>query len=87
MADKETIGVQEMAERLGVGEATVYRYIVKGLIPATRQRWGLRHRYQVLRVDFDRVAPGLMGLAEGDTISKSGKRRKPGHGAMLLGTP
>jgi excisionase family DNA binding protein len=85
MAEKETIGVQEMARRLGVGEATIYRYIVKGLIPATRQRWGLRHRYEVPRADFERVEPSLMGLAGNDTIK--GSIRKSGHGAMSLGTP
>lgn len=84
---EELITVPEMAERLSVGEATIYRYITSGRIPATRQRWGLRHRYEVLRADFERVAPELMGLAGGDTIGKSGNRRKPGHGAVALGTP
>lgn len=84
---EELITAPEMAERLGVGEATIYRYITSGRIPATRRRWGLRHRYEVLRADFDRVAPSLMGLDEGDTLGKPGGRRKPGHGAIALGSP
>lgn len=84
--NKETlITAPEMAERLGVGEATIYRYITSGRIPATRRRWGLRHRYEVLRADFERVAPDLMGLSEDGTIKPS--RRKPGHGAIALGSP
>jgi excisionase family DNA binding protein len=79
---EELITAPEMAERLGVGEATIYRYITSGRIPATRRRWGLRHRYEVLRADFERVAPGLAG---DDTIGKSG-RRKPGHEAIALST-
>lgn len=78
---KETISVPEMAARLGVGEATIYRYIVKKLIPATRQRWGLRHRYEVLRADFERVAPGLMGIDSSDTIEDD--TRKPTRKAAL----
>lgn len=85
MNKEELITAPEMAERLGVGEATIYRYIVSGRIPATRQRWGLRHRYEVKRADFERVAPGLMGVEGDDTIRKS--KRKPGRGAIALGTP
>lgn len=79
--NEELISAPEMAKRLGVGEATVYRYIASGRIPATRQRWGLRHRYVVQRADFERVAPSLMG---GENGEKPLGRRKPSYEAVAL---
>lgn len=86
MHDREDlITAPEMAARLGVSEATVYRYLVAGRIPATRHRWGLRHRYAVRRADFERVAPSLMGLDRDDTIQESEEMQSPGHVALSLG--
>lgn len=84
--NEELISAPEMAKRLGVGEATVYRYITSGRIPATRRRWGLRHRYVVQRADFERVAPSLMGGEKmgGENGEKPLGRRKPSYEAVAL---
>lgn len=67
MTDKETIGVQEMAQRLGVTPQTIYNYLERGIIPGQRVRRGLRTRFVVLRADFDAAYTRLMS-AGGDTI-------------------
>lgn len=79
--DGTLISAPEMARQLGVGEATIYRYIAKGLIRSTRRRWGLRYRYDVLRADFERALPGLMGIDRSDTLSED--IRKPTRKAAL----
>jgi excisionase family DNA binding protein len=58
------ITVEEIAERLAVGERTVYELLLKGVIPATRfnQRWLIaRHAYEQWEKTFQPTAkPELM---------------------------
>jgi excisionase family DNA binding protein len=60
----DLITAPEMAERLGVNERTVYRYIAQQYITSTRRRYGLRHRYEVRRADFEAALPRLLGVDE-----------------------
>lgn len=83
----ETIGVQEMAQRLGVTPQTVYNYIDRGLIPSAKMRRGLRSRIVVLRADFDRVYDSLTTgpLDRDGTIQESDdKLATPSHAALSL---
>jgi excisionase family DNA binding protein len=76
----DLITAPEMAERLGVNERTVYRYIAQQYITSTRRRYGLRHRYEVRRADFEAALPRLLGAESGVTSESS---MLPKKGAWL----
>lgn len=75
--EQETIGVQEMAKRLGVTSASIYNYIEQGIIRGTKVPRGLSHRIVVLRADFEEtVARWPHGIAQSGTLRRNSEDRQ-----------